>query len=438
LGVTQPAVTLDRALDEAPIGRTMIGAFIAAALVMLVDGFDLSAMPMTVPHVAAALGVTPATFGPTLSAVLVGMGAGAILLAPIGDRRGRRPMILITLALLGVATLATATATALWQFLLWRLLTGLALGACLPNVTALISEITPRRRRAGMLTVTACGVPIGGAGAGFLIPALIEAGGWAPPFLVAGVFNFALVVLLAVALPESPKYYAARRPDHPNYARLARRLGLGDPALFALPEAATGRVPLLAPLARGHRFATAVFCGLYTVNALALYMLSSWLPTVLPQAGFTLAQAARMAGMVQAGGLFGGLLISLFLDRGKALAGLMGAYGIVLVMLIGFSLVLPDIWIWGAMLLVVGSGISGAHLALMAVGTSFYPATVLSAAIGVAVAVARLGAVAGPMLGAVLIRNGASPQTFFLVMAVPVVVCGLGVMLIPAAQRRRA
>jgi AAHS family 4-hydroxybenzoate transporter-like MFS transporter len=196
-------------------------------------------------------------------------------------------------------------------------------------------------------------------------------------------------------------------------------------------------MPLLAPLARGHRFATAVFCGLYTLNALALYMLSSWLPTLLPQAGFSLAQAARMAGMVQAGGLVGGLLISLFLDRGKAVAGLMGAYALVLAMLLGFSLIAPDLYAWGAMLLVVGSGISGAHLALMAVGTSFYPATVLSAAIGVAVAVARLGAVAGPLLGAALVARGAGPQAFFLVLALPVLVCGLGVMLIPAAQRRR-
>jgi AAHS family 4-hydroxybenzoate transporter-like MFS transporter len=435
--MTASAKTLDEALDAAPIGGTMIGAFVAAALIMLIDGFDLSAMPMTVPHVAAALGVSPAQFGPTLSAVLVGMGTGAILVAPIGDRRGRRPMILINLALLGAATLLTATATSLGLFVLWRLLTGLALGALLPNVTALVSEITPRRRRAGMLTVTACGISIGGAGAGFLIPALIGWGGWHAPFWVSGGFTLALVVLLFFGLPESPKFYAARRPGHPDYAKLVRRMGLGDPALFATPEASTGRVPLLAPLAKPYRFATAVFAGLYTVNALALYMLSSWLPTLLPQSGFSLAQAARMAGMVQAGGLVGGILISLFLDRGKAMAGLMGAYGLVLIMLVGFSLIAPDIWVWGAMLLIVGSGIAGAHMALMAVGTSFYPAHVLSAAIGFAVAVARLGAVAGPMLGAALVGAGASPQIFFLVMAAPVLVCGLGVVLIPVVQRRR-
>lgn len=430
-------LTLDEALDRAPIGRTMIGAFVAAGLIMIIDGFDLSAMPMTVPHVARALGVAPATFGPTLAAVLIGMGAGAMLLAPIGDRRGRRPMILVNLGLLGMATLATATATSLWMFLLWRLLTGLALGACLPNVTALVSEITPRRRRAGMLTITACGASIGGAGAGFLIPALIAWGGWPAPFLLSGVFTLAMTAALFVGLPESPKFYAARQPANPDFAHLARRLGLGDATLFAAP-AAKSRMPLLAPLAREYRFATAVFVGLYTVNALALYMLSSWLPTLLPRAGFTLPQAARMAGIVQAGGLAGGLIISLFLDRGKAMAGLMGAYALVLVMLIGFSLVAPTLWVWGAMLLVVGSGIAGAHLGLMAVGASFYPAAALSAAIGFAVAVARLGAVAGPLLGAVLIGAGAGPQLFFLVLAVPVLVCAIGVVFIPAVQRRQA
>ena len=430
--------TLDEAIDAAPFSPLVIGALIAAAMVMIIDGFDLQAMPMTVPHVAEALSIAPAAFGPTLSAVLVGMGAGAILIAPIGDRRGRRPMILLGLAAIGLSTLATATAHSLTMFLIWRLVTGLALGACLPNVTSIVAELSPRRRRAGMLTITACGASVGGAGAGFLIPALIAWGGWPAPFVVSGTFTLALAILLALILPESPKYYAAQRPGSPAYAKLAGRMGLGDPALFAPPPPAPARASMLAPLARPYWLATGVFVGLYTINALGLYMLSSWLPTLLPEAGFSLAQAARMAGVVQAGGLLGGLVISRFLDRDKAVIGLAGAYAVVLAMLVGFSFVAPTPAVWGTMLLIVGSGIAGAHLALMAVGTSFYPAAILSSAIGFAVAVARLGAVAGPMLGAWLVERHASPQMFFMVLAVPVLLCGLGGLLIPAVQRNRA
>jgi AAHS family 4-hydroxybenzoate transporter-like MFS transporter len=93
---------------------------------------------------------------------------------------------------------------------------------------------------------------------------------------------------------------------------------------------------------------------------------------------------------------------------------------------------------WGALLLVVGGGIAGAHLALMAVGTGFFPPSMLSGAIGLAVAIARVGAIAGPLAGGWIIASGASAQTFLLALAVPVLVCAAGVLLIPAAQRSSA
>jgi AAHS family 4-hydroxybenzoate transporter-like MFS transporter len=171
------------------------------------------------------------------------------------------------------------------------------------------------------------------------------------------------------------------------------------------------------------------------VNALALYMVASWVPTILPQAGFSLADSARMAGIVQGGGLVAALALSWFLDRSWTVAGLMGGYLLVAACLVAFSLVPPAPLGWGSLLLVVGGGIAGAHLALMAVGTTFYPPWILSSAIGIAVAVARIGAIAGPMVGAWLVAGGASPQAFFLVLMVPVLVCAAGVTLIPKAQR---
>lgn len=431
------AGTLDEAIDAAPMRATTVVTLLLCAAVMIVDGVDLAALPIAVPHVARALAIEPAAFAPSLSAVLVGMGIGAIFLGPIGDVRGRRPMILINLAVIGLATLGTAGASSLGAFLGWRLLTGIGLGACLPNVTALTAEITPRRRRASMLTVTACGASIGGVAAGFALPPLIARGGWPLPFVVLGVGTLALTLLLALLLPESPKYYAARRPRHPGYARLTARLGLGDPAAFAAPPPPTAGVPMLTLFAPAHRMATAVFVGLYLVNALSLYMLTSWLPTVLPGAGFGIDQSARLAAMVQLGGLVGGVAISGFLDRGRAAAGLLGGYALVLASLVALGFLPPVTLGWGALLLAIGGGIAGGHLAIMAVGTSFYPAAVLTSAIGFAVAVARVGAVAGPLVGGLLVGAHVSPQLFFLAAAVPVTVCAAVVTLIPRVERRR-
>jgi AAHS family 4-hydroxybenzoate transporter-like MFS transporter len=255
-------------------------------------------------------------------------------------------------------------------------------------------------------------------------------------FIASGVGTLAIAAVLLVVLPESPKLLLARG-DHARLAAFCARANVPyDPEwTIAGPPPSRPRLSMLAPLAPRHRFATFVFAGLYTLNAFALYMLQSWLPTILPLAGFALAQGARLTALLQLGGLIGGLLLSFFLDRNKTVAALAGAYALVALALAAFGVVPPTPAGWGVLLLIVGGGIAGAHLAIMAVGTSFYPPHMLSTAIGLAVAVARLGAIAGPFVGAALIDAGFGAESFLLAMLVPVLLCGAGVLLIPAARR---
>ncbi|WP_284279037.1 MFS transporter, partial [Sphingobium jiangsuense] len=116
--------------------RTLL-SLLLCALVMVIDGYDLAAMPLAVPHVTRAFDLPPADFGLALSAVLLGLGLGAVLLAPLGDRLGRRRVIVLGAAVLGLTILGAASGTTVAEFALWRLVNGMALGACLPNVTAL-------------------------------------------------------------------------------------------------------------------------------------------------------------------------------------------------------------------------------------------------------------------------------------------------------------
>jgi AAHS family 4-hydroxybenzoate transporter-like MFS transporter len=387
--------------------------FILCALVGAIDGYDLAAMPLAVPHVVREWAILPASFSLSLAAVLIGLGAGAILLAPLGDRHGRRPAVLAATAAIALAMAGTATATSVDQFTLWRLLTGTALGVCLPNVTALVSELAPPHRRASVLTLVFCGVPIGGMAAGLVAPPLVALGGWQAIFIASAAFTLMLIPLLVIGMPESPKFLSVSRQE----------------------AVLKPRVSMLAPLGRGYRVATAVFVGLFTMNALSLYMLTSWIPTLLPQAGFSLAAGARMAAIVQVGGLVAGLLLSWFLDRASTVVTLVAGYLIVAVCLAAFSLLPPSAVGWGILLLIVGGGISGAHLALMAVGTGFYPPQMLSSAIGLAVAVARLGAIAGPLIGGWAIARAFGPEVFFLLLMLPILICAAGALLIPSAER---
>ena len=129
-----------------PARRVLAQVLLAGVFVM--DGYDLNAMPLAVPHLEGALGLPPANFGIVFSAVLIGMGVGSGLLAPLGDRIGRRPLIVFGATLCALATLGTATATSITAFAFWRFFTGIALGATLANCTALSAELAPEGRKA--------------------------------------------------------------------------------------------------------------------------------------------------------------------------------------------------------------------------------------------------------------------------------------------------
>lgn len=397
---------------KAATDRRIFVPLLLCALVMYIDGYDLNALPLVVPYLVTELRVAPQAFGMALSAVLLGLGLGAVLIAPIGDRIGRRPTVLISVAMLAVTTLGTATSSTVSGFTLWRLATGLSLGACLPNVTALVAEIAPAGRTARTLTLVSMGIAIGGITAGLLAPPLIAMGGWQSMFVAGGIATFMLLVALMWLLPESPN--------------------LKRPAVKSGEQKSIAFVELLTPPLL---FSTALFAGLYAINALALYYIVTWVPTVLPAAGFSVNTASRFLSLIQFGGLLIGLGLSFLLDRGWVVWAIGGTYASVVMALLLLGTTAPAPWTWGPLLLIAGGGISAAHLAIMAVAISFFPPRLLSSAIGLAVAVARLGAIGGPIVGGAVIGTGASTNLFFALAAVPALLCIAGTLLIPRAQR---
>ena len=256
-------------------------SLVLLAGVFIMEGFDIAAMSIAVPRLEGALGLAPASFGWVFTALLIGLGAGGALIAPLGDRFGRRTLIVAGCLATGLATLGTATATTITEFLVWRLLTGLALGACLPNVSALSAELAPdaaaRDDHGGGLGRA---FPSGSRSPGFLAPQIIAAAAWQGLFLVPGAFA---VVLALRAVARARGRRAGARAER---RATAGRAKLPQFELFGAPW----------------RFPFAVFAAMLALNALNLYLLNSWLPTVLPQAGLSLDDAARVAGVANLAG----------------------------------------------------------------------------------------------------------------------------------------
>ncbi len=385
-------------------------AFILLGGVFVMEGFDIAAMSLAVPRLEGALGLDPANFGWVFTALLAGLGLGGALLAPLGDRFGRRALIVIGCLGTGLATLATATSSDLADFLIWRTITGLALGACLPNVSALSSELAPEKLRATVMAVVSAGIPVGLSTAGLLAPELVASLGWEGLFLVPGGFAIILALALFVALEGGAP---------------AR-----EPADKAVPGA---KLPQLVLFSAPWLFPFAVFATMLAFNALNLYLLNSWLPTVLPGAGLTLDDAARVAGVANLAGLCIGIGASLLLDRwhkGLTLALLFGSMAISFA---AIALTPPDQTRWTLLLMVGVGGANAGGMVLPGLCAYLFPARLLSSAVGMGVLVARLGAFAGPPLGGAMIAANVPPQLFLGMATIPAVVCVLVAILVSHA-----
>ncbi len=384
-----------------------VAALLLMALVFIMDGYDINAMALAVPRLEGSLGLPAQDFGLVFSALLVGLGAGAALVAPLGDRIGRKPLIVFGCLAVAMATLGTSLATSIPQFLGWRLMTGAGLGACLPNCTALSAELAPERLRATLMSAVSAGIPIGAALAGFLAPAVVAAGGWQGLFVVPGLFAAALAVLLWLTLPGD-----AVRPEKPATGS-------------RVPQFELFRKPWLLPFA--------VFAGALTLNAVNLYLLTSWAPTVLPQAGFSIDEAARVTGAMQLAGLVVGIVMSVLIDRWRPAVTMVGGFLLMSLCFLAIGLTAPEPTRWTWLLLAGVGGVSGAGMALPALTAYLFPSYLLSSAVGMGVLVARLGAIAGPLVGQAMLTAHVAPGTFLGSAALPAAIAAIICLALPAA-----
>jgi AAHS family 4-hydroxybenzoate transporter-like MFS transporter len=388
-------------------GRRLL-ALVLVAGVFVLDGYDINAMALAVPRLQEPLGLTPDQFGWVFSALLIGLGAGSALIGPLGDRLGRRPLIVFGCLAIACATLGTATATSLNGFFAWRLLTGLGLGAALPNCSALSAELAPDNKRATIMVLVSAGISGGALIAGVTAPNLVALGGWPALFVAPGLFAAVVAIALGFVL--------TKEPDKP----------VASPRVARVPQLELLRAPWLLPFA--------VFAVALTMNSANLYLLSQWMPTILPHAGFTVDQAARVSGLSQGAGIILGLAMSWCVDRWRPGATMVLAYALVTaaLLLMGLSIVVGP-GAWTVLLLVAMGGVSGGAMAFPALTAYLFPPRLLSSAIGLGVLVARVGAIVAPLIGGAMLKAGATPGQFLLAAAVPGALCALVCLGLPAA-----
>jgi MFS transporter, AAHS family, 4-hydroxybenzoate transporter len=162
------SVNVQTFLNQNPFSPFQWMVFVLCFLVVLADGFDTAVIGFIAPSLLKEWGLTRPDLGPVLTAALWGLAAGALLSGPLADFVGRRRLLAGSVLMFGAFCFAASFSGSLGQLVALRFLTGLGLGAAMPNAVTMMSEFCPDKQRATMTNAMFCGFPLGAALGGFL------------------------------------------------------------------------------------------------------------------------------------------------------------------------------------------------------------------------------------------------------------------------------
>jgi len=407
------ALAAETVLENQRLGALQLRVAVLCALVQMCDGYDLNSVAWAAPSLTHEWHLPPSTFAMAFLWSSIGIMLGALSAGPIGDRFGRRPLLLGSLTLFGVASLLSALVGSLSVLSLLRFFTGVGIGGGFSGAAALSGDYAPQRLRATMIMATFTGAPIGGFLGGQIVALLLAQWGWRMIFVLGGVFPLALVPVLVLWLPESPRFLATKKKLSPRNATLLQRLDIASAQSDAIEVAWENPISML--FGQGYALQTVLLWIIFFCSLLNLFLFAYWMPTVLNLIGISPAQAVSMASLRDLGAIFAVLYLGLAIDRigpERALAIHYAAGAVFIAMIALFAL--PN-FVLCVVIFLAGMTIIGSQTGVNGACGKLYPARMRTSGIGWALGIGRLGAIVAPVLGGYLLAVGLRPTRIFLV-----------------------
>jgi benzoate transport len=414
--------------------RLQIGAVAICFTLNMLDGMDILMMSYLAQSIASEWAIGPAALGVVFSAAIAGMMVGALALAPFADHLGRRPVILLAIALMGAAMIGCGMARDVTTLIILRFIVGLGIGAILASMAAITSEYSPARHRTVAVALLQAGYSIGAMLAGLAVYWLLPHSTWHWFMGGAGVATLALWPLAFIFMPESLEFLEKRQPRN-ALARINRiRAKMGRPLLTDLGAVGSRRSASVNQLFAGGQWKqTLILWAAFFACYMTLYFVIAWVPKLAIEAGLNPNQAIFAGVTYNLGAFIGGLALCWLLFKFDVrplvlvlmLAGAVALVAFAAPMSVALTLVVAA---------AIGFAVQGGFNGLYPLVTNAYPAQIRSTGVGWCIGVRRAGAVLGPLLGGALLGADTSLFIVFLIFTAPLIVAGALATLVRPAR----
>jgi AAHS family 4-hydroxybenzoate transporter-like MFS transporter len=424
-------------LDEHQFSSFHWIVFCLCFVVVLLDGFDTAAIGFVAPSLLKEWSIEKSALGPVLSAALFGLAAGALVAGPLADRFGRKFMLVVSALVFGIACFASAFSADLRQLTLLRFVTGLGLGAAMPNAVTLMSEYCPQRLRATMTNAMFCGFPLGAASGGFLAAWMVPHWGWRSVLQLGGAAPLLLTVLLLLLLPESVRYMVARGQSADRIRRVLNRIStsaaMANSFVIVEPEHTVGANSSIGVvLSPALRVGSVMLWLAYFMGLVIFYALINWMPILFKDAGLEPQKATLIAALFPLGGV-GAILFGWLMDRFNPNRIIAIGYALTAGSIFVIGQVTGNLWMLVVTVFLAGALMNTAQSSMPALAAAFYPTQGRATGIAWMLGIGRFGGIAGSFLVAELTARRLTMSQIFAVVAIAGIVAALALLIKQAA-----
>ncbi len=414
------------------VSSLQILVLVCCAAAAAIEGFDTQNIGYVAPAIIRDWHIPPHEFTTVFVSGLIGLLIGCLVVAPLADWLGRKRILIGCLIAFGIFSLVSATAHSMLSLSVLRFLTDMGLAGGMANAIAMTSEYFPARMRSWMTVIMFCGFPLGASLGGFLAAAIIPTYGWPMVFVVGGILPLVLAALFVMFLPESIRHLVVKEMNPDQIGAILRRIDphsdLPRGTRFVMAEERVPGLTVKHLMREGRALGTVLIWIVFFMSLLDIFLLTSWLPEVLHDAGFSISASAIATAALQGSGVVGAFAVGPLLDRRGCLAVLLPLY---LLAAIGIAAIGS---VGGSFLLILlvscaaGVGIVTGQNVANAFAAVFYPTYIRATGVGWALGIGRIGAIVGPTVGGIMLAMHWTRAEIFGAGAIPSVIAALAVL----------
>ena len=406
-------------IANSPMSALQIMAVAITIGLNALDGFDVLSIAFAGPGILKEWGIDKAALGFVLSAELVGMAIGSLILGAMADKIGRRPTVLGCLVLMTLGMFMAGHAKSPVELAVWRVVTGLGIGGVLAAINAVAAEFSNHKRRHLSVSIMAIGYPIGAVVGGLVVAEMLKTQTWHSVFFFGSGITALFIPLVLLFVPESVSWLARKQPANALEKINRTLLRMHHTAVTALPViSAEVRKRSISDIFAPGLLATSLLVALaYFFHVTTFYFVLKWTPNIVTDMGFPASSAAGVLVWANVGGACGGAVLGLLTLRFGVKGLTIGAMLLSTVTVVIFGRSPHDLQMLSLLCALSGFFTNGAIVGMYAIFAQAFPTHVRAAGTGFGIGVGRGGSVLAPIIAGYLFRGGVGVPTVAMYLA---------------------